>query len=144
MQMGVPIDAQDGQPSSVFGHGFNLYAGKRIAASDRRKREHVIRYMARPPIPEGALSRTDDGHLLLEIETRVVERCHPLEAHRSGADRAPGELGAAAAHAPGALPRCARPERPAPRCGRPTGRTASEVQEDAKALQLGRVDDARL
>lgn len=36
-----------------FAHGFNLFAGRRIAGNDKRKREHVIRYMARPPIPNG-------------------------------------------------------------------------------------------
>lgn len=63
-QLGAAVENEEARPS-FFAHGFNLYAGKRIAASDRRRREHAIRYMARPPILEGALSVASDGEVVL-------------------------------------------------------------------------------
>ncbi len=45
-----------------------MYAGRCIGAFDRKKREHVIRYMTRPPIPDKRLSFTGNGDVLLELK----------------------------------------------------------------------------
>ena len=68
MQMGVAVGDHENSQHATPAHGFNLFAGKCISAFDRKKREHVIRYMARPPIPNGSLSFTDDGHVLLRLK----------------------------------------------------------------------------
>lgn len=68
MQMGVAVaDHGDGAPLGSV-HGFNLFAGRCIPALDRRKREHAIRYMARPPLPNKRLSLSENGDILLELK----------------------------------------------------------------------------
>ena len=68
MLMGVAVADHEGSQRPTPAHGFNLFAGKCISAFDKKKREHVIRYMARPPIPNGSLSFTADGHVLLRLK----------------------------------------------------------------------------
>jgi len=68
MQMGVPVADHNEQQQNGPAHGFNLFAGRCISAFDKTKREHIIRYMARPPIPNDSLSFTDDGHVLLKLK----------------------------------------------------------------------------
>jgi len=68
MYMGVAVaDHADGR-SRGPAHGFNLFAGRGIGAFDRQKREHVIRYMARPPLPNGRLELTASGGVRLELK----------------------------------------------------------------------------
>ncbi len=68
MRMGVAVGDHDDAHVNTPAHGFSLFAGKAISAFDNNKREHVIRYMARPPIPINSLSWTDDGHVLLKLK----------------------------------------------------------------------------
>jgi len=49
--------------STTFG-GFSIHAGVSIKANDRRGREKLVRYVARPPFSEEQLSLTSDGQVL--------------------------------------------------------------------------------
>ena len=65
--MGVPAPQE--QPKTYGpAHGFNLFAGRCIGAFDRKKREHVIRYMTRPPVPHGSLTWTQEGNVLMKLK----------------------------------------------------------------------------
>jgi hypothetical protein len=70
MRMGVAVADHGESRLERSPHGFNLFAGRCISAFDRNKREHAIRYMARPPVPERRLSFADgsDGDVLLELK----------------------------------------------------------------------------
>ena len=69
MMMGVAIDDDHRELGDARQpDGFNLFAGKCIPAFDKQKREHAIRYMARPPIPKDKLTYTSDGDVLLELK----------------------------------------------------------------------------
>jgi hypothetical protein len=45
-------------------HGFNLHCGRRVPARDKKGRERLARYILRPPVAEGRLSRTKDGRVV--------------------------------------------------------------------------------
>lgn len=66
MRFGVAQAQGDGDRAPA--HGFNLHAGRCIGALDRERREHAIRYMARPPLPDRRLSFTPDGDINLELK----------------------------------------------------------------------------
>ncbi len=51
-----------------MGAAGTYFAGKCISASDRKKREHAIRYMARPPLPDKRLLLAENGDILLELK----------------------------------------------------------------------------
>ena len=69
MMMGVAVDDDHRELGDARQpDGFNLYAGKCIPAFDTKKREHAIRYMARPPIQKDRLTYTSDGDVLLELK----------------------------------------------------------------------------
>lgn len=49
--------------------GFDLHAAVTIGAHDRRGREQLLRYCARPPLSHDRLRTLDDGRLLLTLKT---------------------------------------------------------------------------
>ncbi len=69
LQLGIAVDddhnntRRDNTPA----HGFNLHAGLRIPAHDRRRLEKLCRYVLRPPIAEERLSFTKDGNVLYRL-----------------------------------------------------------------------------
>jgi hypothetical protein len=69
IQVGVPIADIADKVVEAPSHGFNLFAGNCISAFDRKKREHVIKYMSRSPLPEKYLSLTKDGDVLVKLKT---------------------------------------------------------------------------
>jgi len=119
MQMGVPVaDHGDGSFKGPA-HGFNLFAGKCISASDRKKREHVIRYMARPPLPDKYLSWTENGDVLLQLKRPWRSGTTHVRFTGTEAHRASGGASPRAAGEPGSPSRLLCPQRssaPA-RCG---------------------------
>ncbi len=50
--------------------GFSLHAGVRVAAGDRRRLEHLLRYAARPAIASSRLSLLPDGRVCYELKRR--------------------------------------------------------------------------
>ena len=50
--------------------GFSLHAGVRVAAGDRRRVEHLLRYAGRPAIAESRLSLLPDGRVCYELKRR--------------------------------------------------------------------------
>jgi len=50
--------------------GFSLHAGVRVAAGDRRRVEHLLRYAGRPAIAESRLSLLPDGCGCYELKRR--------------------------------------------------------------------------
>jgi hypothetical protein len=50
------------------GHGFNLHAGWRVAADDKKGRERLLRFIFRPPIATERLWRATDGRVLYRLD----------------------------------------------------------------------------
>jgi len=67
-----PEDIEDGaaRPTCVAGGGFSLHAGVVVPPGDRERLEHLCRYVARPPVATGRLSRLPDGRLLYRLKRR--------------------------------------------------------------------------
>ncbi len=47
--------------------GFDLHADVAVRAGDRRRLEHVCRYILRPPVAQEALELTPDGRVRLRL-----------------------------------------------------------------------------
>ncbi len=52
------------EKQQTLGHGFNLHAGYRASAKDRKGRERILHYILRPPIATQRLSRGPDGRVI--------------------------------------------------------------------------------
>lgn len=52
------------------GFGFNLHAGRRVAASDRKSLEKLLRYMLCPPVSAERISTTRDGRIAYRLKRR--------------------------------------------------------------------------
>jgi hypothetical protein len=92
--------------------GFNLHAGVRVAADDRSALERLCRYMARPAVAAGRVTRLPDGNVAYRVKSpRSAGATHrvmtPMEFMAS-AERAR----ASAEDAFGALPRGVRANSP--------------------------------
>lgn len=48
--------------------GWNVHAAVRIRARDRKGLEKLVRYVARPAVPEGRLERLDDGRVQMTLK----------------------------------------------------------------------------
>ena len=68
MQLGVPVADHGENDARGPAHGFNLYAGRCIGAYDRKRREHAIRYMTRPPLPDKRLSMAPNGDVIVTLK----------------------------------------------------------------------------
>ena len=74
-RLGDRIDPEDmeddaAQTTCVAGGGFSLHAGVVVPPGDRTRLEHLCRYVARPPVATGRLSRLPDGRLLYRLKRR--------------------------------------------------------------------------
>ena len=67
-----PNSAQgdDETPILIPGYGYNLHAGVRIGAKDRKGLEKICRYIARGPIASERLSLTSDGRVMYRLRRR--------------------------------------------------------------------------
>ncbi|MCP4099908.1 MAG: hypothetical protein GY750_00545, partial [Lentisphaerae bacterium] len=65
--------ATPGQPSlpplTSNEQGYSLHAATHIPANDRALREHLCRYISRPPLAQGRLSLTDEGQVLWKLRS---------------------------------------------------------------------------
>ncbi len=50
------------------GHGFDIHAGVRIRANDRKGLERLARYIGRPPISDDRLSRDSNGYVQIRLK----------------------------------------------------------------------------
>jgi ribosomal protein S27E len=70
LQTLLPKDAEDGRFSQVAkAGGFSLHAGVAVQPHERKKLEHLCRYVARPAISEQRLALTRDGRVRYELKT---------------------------------------------------------------------------
>jgi len=73
-RVGDRVDVEDGDdeptriPFCAAVHGFSLHAAVLVPGRDRRRLEHVCRYVARPPIAAERLSELPDGRLAYELK----------------------------------------------------------------------------
>jgi hypothetical protein len=63
------IPASDPEPWVGKVDGFSLHAGVATKACQRKKRERICRYIARPPVAEKRLSLTRNGMVRYELKT---------------------------------------------------------------------------
>ena len=75
LRLGDRIDPEDmedgaGRATCVAGGGFSLHAGVVVPPGNRERLEHLCRYVARPPVATGRLSRLPDGRLLYRLKRR--------------------------------------------------------------------------
>ncbi len=57
-------------PQGADHDGFSLHAGVRVAAGDRKRLEHLLRYAGRAAIAASRLSRLPDGRVCYELKRR--------------------------------------------------------------------------
>jgi hypothetical protein len=62
--------AEGSRRSQTPGHGFDLHAGVRIPADDRRRLERLCRYILSPPVSADRISRTPDGRIAYRLKRR--------------------------------------------------------------------------
>jgi hypothetical protein len=104
--------------------GFNVHANVRVHANDRDGLEHLVKYLARPPIANDRLSELPDGRLALALKHRwrdgtthvvftpheLIEKLIPLIPRpRAHLVRYHGILGPAAKDRAKVVPRFLRP-----------------------------------
>lgn len=75
VRLGDRIDAEDLEdwvqgPRCASVGGVSLHANVAIAARDRHRLERLCRYVARPPVATGRLSKLADGRLLYQLKRR--------------------------------------------------------------------------
>ena len=56
-----------GGPRHAHRQGFDLHANVAVRAGDRRRLEHLCRYVLRPPVAQDALTLTSQGQVLLRL-----------------------------------------------------------------------------
>jgi ribosomal protein S27E len=70
LQTLLPKDAEDDRFSHVAkAGGFSLHAGVAVQPHERKKLEHLCRYVVRPAISEQRLALTRDGRVRYELKT---------------------------------------------------------------------------
>ena len=60
-------------PLCAEANGFSLQAAVAVPARDRRRLEHLVRYIARPPIAAERLSLLSDGRIAYEMKKRWTD-----------------------------------------------------------------------
>ena len=70
---------------SVTHSGFSLHAARQVRSEDRRGLSQLIGYMARGPIAEERLEKTDDGNILYKLK-------NPWPDGTTGVKLSPSEL----------------------------------------------------
>jgi len=56
-------------------HGFNLHAGWRVSADDKKGRERLLHYILRPPIATTRLTRGKNGNVVYWLKTPWADGC---------------------------------------------------------------------
>lgn len=66
-----PVAANDSESSQQTpGYGFNLHAGTRLQAKDRRGLERLCRYVLSPPVSADRVTRLPDGRVAYRLKRR--------------------------------------------------------------------------
>jgi hypothetical protein len=60
--------ADHGRTRNKPAHGFDVHAGRRVKAADRKGRERLLRYMLRPPLSHARLAQLRDGRVKLRLQ----------------------------------------------------------------------------
>jgi len=68
-----PLEARTTGFRSAAFRGFSLHGGVLVEAEDRRKLEHLIRYVARPSIALERLNWTNDGNLIYKLKRTYTD-----------------------------------------------------------------------
>ncbi len=117
--------------------GFDLHAGVFVPAGGRRRLEHVVRYVLRPPIAQTALELLPDGIVLLELRRPWRDGTRAILLSPRELSEPPLALPTAARHGPppGRPPRRPRPRAPPHEAGDPgavrCGRAATTLTQGA-------------
>jgi hypothetical protein len=69
LQLGLAVSEQEESEDTRPDHGFDLHAGTRVPARDRKRLEGLCRYLLRPPISHDRLTLLDDGRVRVELKT---------------------------------------------------------------------------
>ena len=64
------LSTEPDRGSQTPGYGFDLHAGVRIPAHDRRRLERLCRYILSPPVSPERISRTPDGKIAYRLKRR--------------------------------------------------------------------------
>lgn len=64
------LSTESSRGSQTPGYGFDLHAGARIPADDRRRLERLCRYILSPPVSAERISRTPDGRIAYRLKRR--------------------------------------------------------------------------
>lgn len=81
LRLGQQIEAanQDSvETQQTLGHGFNLHAGLRVSAADKKGRARILRYILRPPIATKRLSRSSDGRVIYRLRRPWANGTHSI------------------------------------------------------------------
>jgi hypothetical protein len=139
--------------------GFNVHANTCARANDRERLEHLVKYLARPPIANDRLTQLPDGRLALKFKQpwrdgtthtvftphELIEKLIPLIPRpRAHVVRYHGILGPAAKERQGVVPRLSPVE-----LGRSAGtdlaaRNRSERYTEAGSAAVGSLAQARV
>ena len=66
-----PVAANDSESAQQTpGYGFNLHAGRRVPACDRRGLERLCRYVLSPPVSADRVTRLPDGRVAYRLKRR--------------------------------------------------------------------------
>ena len=66
VQQHADVEAKGSQQTP--GHGFNLHAGLRVPACDRKRLERLCRYILSPPVSANRISTTADGRIAYRLK----------------------------------------------------------------------------
>jgi len=129
--------------------GFNVHANTCVRASDRERLEHLVKYLARPPIANDRLTELPDGRLALRFKQawrdgtshvvftphELIERLIPLIPRpRAHLVRYHGILGPAAKDRDKVVPRSGPAE-----FGRPTPATEAREMDPSRLPRFNRL-----
>ena len=66
-QTNHPSEARGNGPLHAHEEGFDLHAAVAVPAGDRKRLEHLCRYVLRPPLAQERIERTTDGKVVLRL-----------------------------------------------------------------------------
>lgn len=72
-RLGSIMPLEPGTRLGRRGHGFDLHAGVVVSGRDRERREHLCRYLLRPPLAADRLEELPGGDLLLKLKKRWAD-----------------------------------------------------------------------
>jgi hypothetical protein len=68
LRLGIAPSTTEESPRARPAHGFDLHAGVRVPAHDRRRLFRLCQYVLRPPLAHDRLKRLDDGRVRLRLK----------------------------------------------------------------------------